>query len=287
MDTLIAIVTGASSGIGHEAALALRARGVTVYAAARRPMQDLEERGIRTLTLDVTDEESMRACVAAVVQREGRIDILVNNAGYGSYGAIEEVPIAEARRQFEVNVFGAMRMTQLVIEHMTGPHRGRIVNVSSMGAHFAMALGGWYHATKYALTALSDALRQEVYPFGIDVVLVEPALIHTEWPKVAAEHLTRAAGLGKYAAISRSFAAGLEFVGQGFGADPAILGRVVALASTTPYPRTRYRKGMGAWSMPLLLSLTPDRVVDAGIRFFLAHLDTILNLVRTTTPTDD
>ena len=279
MEKLVALVTGASSGMGRETALALNSQGVAVYAGARRPMPDLEARGINTLSLDVTDEDSLRAGVDAILEKEGRIDILVNNAGYGSYGAIEEVPIAEARRQFEVNVFGAMRLTQLILPHMTDRGSGRIVNISSMGGKFAMALGGWYHATKYALEALSDALRQEVRPFGIDVVIVEPGMIRTNWPMIAAKNLRAVSGLGKYAVISQNFAAALDFAGQGFATDPAVLGRVIARAATTKHPRTRYRKGMGSLATALI-PLVPDRVLDAGIQVFLTHLDTLLRLVE-------
>ncbi|MCL2735217.1 MAG: oxidoreductase [Propionibacteriaceae bacterium] len=280
MEHMIALVTGASSGIGHEAALALKAQGVTVYAGARRPMPDLQDKGVHALSLDVTDEASLQSAVGTILEREGRIDILINNAGYGSYGAIEDVPLDEAKRQFDVNVFGAMRLTQLVLPHMIANHRGRIVNISSMGGKFSMALGGWYHATKYALEALSDSLRQEVRSFGVDVVLIEPGMIHTEWPKIAAEHLRSTSGLGKYSTIARNFATMLEFAGQGFATDPAVLGETIARAATCRRPRTRYRKGMGALGLIILLSITPDRLVDATIRLFLTHMDQLMELIR-------
>jgi len=280
MSNLVALVTGASSGMGRETALALNAQGVTVYAAARRPMPDLEDRGIHTIHMDVTDEDSMQAGVSQILDAEGYIDILVNNAGYGSYGAVEDVPMAEAREQFDVNVFGAMRLIQLVLPQMIDRGRGRIVNVSSMGGKFAMALGGWYHATKYALEALSDALRQEVGPLGVDVVLIEPGLIHTNWSVIAARNLRATSGLGKYAVIAQNFAAALDFAGQGLATDPAVLGRTIAHAATTKHPRTRYRKGMGALTMTALLPLVPDRVFDFGVNWFLTHMDTLLDLVK-------
>jgi len=266
--------------MGRETALALKAKGVTVYAAARRPMPELEDRGIHTLHLDVTDEDSIGAGVNAILNAEGRIDILVNNAGYGSYGTIEDVPPAEARRQFDVNVFGAMRLTQLVLPQMIDRGRGRIVNISSMGGKFAMALGGWYHATKYALEALSDALREEVGPFGVDVVLIEPGLIHTNWPVIAAKNLRETSGLGKYAVIAQNFAAALDFAGQGLATDPAVLGRTIAHAALAKRPRTRYRKGMGALPMTVLLPLIPDRIFDFGVNMFLTHADSLLSLVK-------
>ena len=279
MESLIALVTGASSGIGREAALALKAQGVTVYAGSRRPMPELARRGIHTLTLDVTDDESCQAAVAAVLAAEGGIDILVNNAGYGSYGSIEELPMSEARRQFDVNVFGAMRLAQLVLPHMTAERSGRIVNVSSIGGRFSMALGGWYHATKYAMEALSDALRQEVRGFGIDVVIIEPGLIHSEWAGIAAKNLKAASGLGKYSAIAQNFAAGLEFANRAMATNPEVVGRTIARAATTAHPRPRYRKGAGALAVTTLVPVVPTRLYDAMITFFLEHIDDILELL--------
>ena len=285
MDGLIAFVTGASSGIGRQAGLALKAAGVTVYGGARREMSDLERHSIRTLNLDVTDDDSMRGAVEKILDDAGRIDILVNCAGYGSYGSIEDVPLAEARRQFEVNVFGAMRLAQLVLPQMTARHTGRIINISSMGGLFSMALGGWYHATKYAMEALSDSLRQEVRPFGVDVVLIEPGLIHTEWAHTAIANLESTSGLGRYSAIAANFAAGLRFASRSMATDPEVIGGLIAHAATTSKPHTRYRKGMGALSMTTMTSLLPDRLIDAGILFFLNHAKDLLELL--TNPDDD
>ena len=189
--TGVALVTGASSGIGEDTAHKLRALGYIVYGAARRTdrLQALAADGIRPLAMDVTDDASMSAGVNRILEETGRIDVLVNNAGYGSYGAIEDVPIDEARRQFEVNVFGLGRLTQLVTPHMRAQGSGTIINISSMGGKLTTPLGGWYHATKYAVEALSDALRMELRPFGIDVVVVEPGGIRTEWSSIAADHL--------------------------------------------------------------------------------------------------
>ena len=283
MDSLVALVTGGSSGIGRESVLALQAGGATVYAAARREMPDLQARGVRALAMDVTDEDSLQAGVSRILDETGRIDVLVNNAGYGSYGAIEDVPMAEARRQFDVNVFGAMRLTQLILPTMIAQGRGRIINISSMGGRFSMALGGWYHATKYAVEALSDALRQEVRPFGIEVVLVEPGLIHTEWTKIAADHLLATSGMGKYAVIAENFAAALRLAGPGTASDPSVIGRTVARAATCAHPRTRYRKGLGAIPLTVLTDLLPDRVYDAGVRLLLTHLGGLIGLIGSPT----
>ena len=174
--TRTALVTGASSGIGEETARRLQGLGYTVYGAARRTgrLEKLAAEGVRPLAMDVTDDASMTAGIARIIEETGRIDVLINNAGYGSYGAIEDVPIDEARRQFEVNLFGLGRLVQLVTPHMRGQKSGTIINISSMGGRLTTPLGGWYHATKYAVEPLSDALRMELKPFGIDVVLVEP-----------------------------------------------------------------------------------------------------------------
>ena len=281
MQSSVALVTGASSGMGYHTCLALKARGVTVYAAARREMPTLADRGIRCLTLDVTEEDSLTQAVATVVEEAGGIDILVNNAGYGAYGTIEEVSMDQARRQFDVNVFGAMRLIQLVLPSMLKKGRGRIVNISSMGGRFSMALGGWYHATKYAMEALSDSLRQEVRPFGIEVVLVEPGLIHTDWTKIAAANLRATSGLGKYALIAENFASALE-LGGGIATDPGVLGECIANAATTPRPRTRYRKGLVALPLTILMPNLPDRALDAAVRFALVHFGEIWDLIRTT-----
>ncbi len=188
MTERVALVTGASSGIGDATARRLAQSGYTVYAAARRAgrMDALQEQGIRTAALDVTDDASMVALTGKIIAETGRIDVLVNNAGYGSYGALEDVPIAEARRQFDVNIFGMARLTQLVLPHMRGQRDGYIVNISSVGGEMWEPLGSWYHATKFAVEGLSDSLRAEVSCFGIKVVVIEPGAIRTEWAAIAA-----------------------------------------------------------------------------------------------------
>ena len=198
----VALVTGASSGIGEATVLALLDTGYTVYGAARRVdrMAALVDAGAKVLAMDVTDDESMTAGVALVLAEAGRIDLLVNNAGFGSYGALEEVPLAEARYQFDVNVFGLARLTQLVLPGMRGQGSGRIVNISSIGGKIYEPLGGWYHATKFAVEGLSDSLRMELAPFGIQVVVVEPGAIRTEWGGIAADNLRKVSGDGPYAA---------------------------------------------------------------------------------------
>jgi NAD(P)-dependent dehydrogenase (short-subunit alcohol dehydrogenase family) len=197
----VALVTGASSGIGEATALELAKAGYTVHAAARRVerMNHLTESGIRPISMDVTDDSSMQAAVEKIIADTGRIDVLVNNAGYGSYGALEDVPMDEARYQFEVNVFGAARLTQLVLPHMRKNRSGKIVNITSMGGKIHTPLGAWYHATKFALEAISDCLRLELKPFGIDVIVIEPGGIRSEWADIAADKVRAVSSDGPYA----------------------------------------------------------------------------------------
>ena len=188
----VILLTGASSGIGYQTAESLAKEGHIVYGAARRieKMETLKQFEVKPIYLDVTDEESIKSAIDTIIGDEGRIDVLINNAGYGSYGAIEDVEINEARRQFEVNLFGLARLVQLVLPHMRKQKAGRIINVSSMGGRLTTYFGAWYHATKYALEAFSDALRMEVADFGIDVSLIEPGLIKTDWGIIAANKLS-------------------------------------------------------------------------------------------------
>src|SRR5213595_1378549 len=181
------LITGCSTGIGRATAEHLAARGWTVYATARRPeaIRELGSRGCQTLALDVCDEASMHAAVETIERAEGAVGVLVNNAGYGQEGAFEEVPMAEVRRQFETNVFGLARLTQLVLPGMRRQGWGRVINVSSMGGRLTFPGGGYYHATKHAVEAISDALRFEVRPFGIDVVVIEPGAIRTAFEETS------------------------------------------------------------------------------------------------------
>ncbi len=196
----VALVTGASSGIGATTARRLAALGFTVYAAARRAerLEPLATDGIRVLAMDVTDDESRRLGIETILAETGRIDVLVNNAGYGSYGAVEDVSADEARAQFDVNLFGAAELIRLVLPAMRSQGSGTIVNISSMGGRLYTPFGGWYHATKYALEALSDCLRMEVAPFGVNVVIIEPGAIRTEWGAIAADRLLASSVGGAY-----------------------------------------------------------------------------------------
>ncbi|HEY4017407.1 MAG TPA: oxidoreductase [Pseudonocardiaceae bacterium] len=268
MTTKVALVTGASSGIGESAALKLRELGYTVYGAARRveKMKALADAGVEVLAMDVTDEASTTEGVRRIIAETGRIDVLVNNAGYGSYGAIEDVPLAEARAQFEVNVFGAAQLIRLVAPHMREQGSGRIINISSMGGKVYTPFGGWYHGTKFALEALSDSLRGELRPFGVQVVVIEPGGIRTEWGGIAADNLRKTSSAGAYA--ERAAKMGKQ-LGRPMGSDPKVIGNAIARAATVRRPRTRYAVGMGAKPGIFLRWLLPDRAFDGLLRLGL------------------
>ena len=240
------LITGCSTGIGRATAERLAARGHTVYATARRldAIADLEAKGCRLLALDVTDEASMRAAVDHVVAAEGAVGVLVNNAGYSQSGALESLDIDDVRRQFETNVFGLLRCSQLCLPGMREQGWGRIVNMSSMGANFVFPGGGVYHATKYAVDAMSDALRFEVAGFGVDVVIVQPGLIVTEFGETAAAS-TPAEASGPYghfnAAVAKTTAEAYKGPMARLGAGPDAVAKVVERAITARRPRIRYR----------------------------------------------
>ena len=264
-----ALVTGASSGIGEATALQLAELGYTVYAAARRVdrMADLAARGIRTKSVDVTEDGSMVALVETIIADTGRIDALINNAGYGMYGALEDVPIEEARRQFEVNVFGLARLTQLVLPHMRAQRDGYIVNISSMGGKIWEPLGSWYHASKFAVEGLSDSLRVEVAEFGIKVVIIEPGTIRSEWADIAAAQLEATSANTPYARQAKLVAAGLRAAERLFiAAGPEVVAEVIGKAVQDPRPRTRYTAGGGARAFLLAERILPDRGFDRIIQ---------------------
>ena len=268
------LITGCSSGIGRETARHLAGRGWTVYATARKvdAIDDLAGNGCQVLPLDVTDDASMVAAVEVVKQDHGAVDALVNNAGYGEYGPVEEVPIDAARRQFETNVFGLARMAQLVLPGMRRQHQGRIVNVGSMGGRFTFPGGGWYHASKYAVEALSDALRFEVRPFGISVVLIEPGTIRTRFAETAVGEREAPAPIdeGPYASFNAAMAGTVHGAYEGplgrFAVGPDAVAKVIEKALTVDRPRARYPVTMGARAMLGARKVLPDRAFDALLR---------------------
>ncbi|MEY9844777.1 NAD(P)-dependent dehydrogenase (short-subunit alcohol dehydrogenase family) [Streptacidiphilus sp. BW17] len=286
----VVLVTGASSGIGEATVRRLQALGCTVYAAARRVerMSGIAELDrVHVVAMDVTDPESNRAGVERILAEAGRIDVLVNNAGYGSYGAVEDVPLSEARAQFEVNLFGAADLIRRVLPQMRARRSGRIVNVSSMGGRIHSPLGGWYHATKFAVEGISDCLRLELQPFGIQVVLIEPGAIRTEWGGIAADNLLATSGSGPYAGQAKAMAKTLR--GDritSFGSAPTVVAEAIAHAVQSERPRTRYAIGSGAKPLIMLRRLLPDRAFDTLMRR-ASRLPAPPAAVSTTVPTID
>jgi len=265
----VALVTGGSSGIGESTARALLAQGFTVYAVARRvdKMAGLAAEGVHTFAMDVTDDASMTAGIARIIDEQGRIDVLVNNAGYGSYGAVEDVPIDEARRQFEVNVFGLARLVQLVTPHMRAQKSGRIINISSIGGKFYEPFGAWYHATKFAVEGFSDSLRMELRPFGIKVVLIEPGPIRTEWNEIARDSLLERSGDGPYAEWAHKAHDVMErFDEPSRASTPEEVADKIVKAATVSRPAARYPVGKGAGTILRARKLLPDGAFDVIVK---------------------
>lgn len=267
------LITGCSTGIGRATALRLAGRGFAVYASARRleSVADLAESGCRPLRLDVTEEASMRDAVERIERERGVVDVLVNNAGYGLQGALEELPLEELRRQFETNLFGPMRLTQLVLPAMRRRGSGRIVNVSSVGGRITTPGTGAYHASKHALEALSDVLRFELRGFGIDVVVLEPGAIRTRWMHTALASLeSRLDPKSPYAALDRAVASQMEashrgVLGLAAGSAEAVA-RVIERAITAPRPRARYVVPPVTRLFILAHRWLPERAWDAFMR---------------------
>lgn len=260
----VVLITGASSGIGKEAAQLLVQKGLKVYGAARNveKMKDLIPLGIEVLSLDVTNEKSVENCIKNIIDREGRIDILVNNAGYGSFGAVEVVPIEEAKRQFEVNLFGLGLLIQKVLPVMRAQNSGRIINVSSMAAYFSEPNGGWYHATKAALERYSDSLRMEVKRFGIDVVLIQPGMIDTEWQSIAMQHLIKTSAGTVYEASAAKQAVNMTNTYK-MASKPIVVAKTIAKAATAKRPCARYKTGGYAKLIIFISRLVPTRLFDS------------------------
>lgn len=266
----VALVTGGSSGIGAATARRLHAAGYVVYAAARRTerMSGLVATGVRALSMDLTVDESMTTGIDRVLAEAGRIDVLVNNAGYGSFGSLEEVPLSEARHQFEVNVFGPARLTQLVLAGMRAQRYGRIINISSIGGKIYEPLAGWYHATKFALEGLSDSLRVELGPFGIDVVIIEPGAIRSEWGAIAAANLRERSAAGPYGPQAAPMATVLSVYERRAWllSPPEAVARAVLTAANARRPKTRCAAGRGAKAILLARRALPDRAFDRALQ---------------------
>lgn len=265
----VILLTGASSGIGYDTAVALAQQGHKVYAAARRVdrMEPLRQYGIVPLKMDVTDEASMQEGVKTLLDAEGRIDVLINNAGYGYFGAVENVPMDDARNQLEVNVFGLARLCQLVLPTMRAQHSGRIINTASVAGRSVFYYGGWYHVSKYAVESLSDALRMELKPFGIDVVIIEPGAIKTNWGIIAADHLTESSKGTAYEQTGTMMANNLRnmYLSNTIS-DPAVVRKAIVRAVNARRPCTRYRIGRMANAIVFFHWLLPTRWWDAFLR---------------------
>jgi NAD(P)-dependent dehydrogenase (short-subunit alcohol dehydrogenase family) len=271
MASKAALITGCSTGIGRATAERLAADGWKVYATARRPesIEDLKAKGCETLALDVTDEASMEAAVDHVVKAEGAVGVLVNNAGYSQSGAVESVPLDQIRRQFETNVFGLVRMCQLVLPGMREQRYGKIVNIGSMGGRLVFPGGGIYHGTKYAVEALSYALRFEVKGFGVDVILIEPGLITTNFGDAAVATVTHEDD-GPYAHFNKSVSKTTENAYNGpmakLGAGPEAVAATIAKALNASRPKARYPVTASAHLLINQRRFTPDGVWDLMMR---------------------
>ena len=274
----VILVTGCSTGIGRATALVGKERGHRVFASARRrtDLAELAERGIETVQLDVTDAASVEAAVQAVLGAAGRIDALVNNAGYGQYGAVEDVTLPEWRAQFEVNVFGALRLLQAVLPTMREKRKGTIVNVSSVAGKVTIPFAGPYCASKHALEAVSDALRVEVAPWKIRVVVIEPGPIATHFGARTREVTARILqSHGPYSSFYGNAERASEREFQRGTRPPELVARVIVGAIESRRPKTRYRVAPMAKILVPLKGLASDRFLDRRLKRALKLPDSI------------
>nr|WP_277351797.1 oxidoreductase [Antrihabitans stalactiti] len=259
------LVTGASSGMGKATAEKLLSQGYIVYVAARRldKMRDLEELGAVAIAMDITKDADVVAAVDRIAAENGGIDVLINNAGFATYGAMEDTALADARYQFEVNLFGLARLTQLVLPYMRQQGAGTIVNISSMGGKIYTPMGAWYHATKHAVEGWSDCLRLELKPFGIDVIVIEPGIMQTEFGDVLVGPLLERSGEGAYADLATKVAEATTAMKDANGGSPAsLIADVIAHSIAAKRPKTRYVAGRYAQPLIVMRKLFGDRVFD-------------------------
>ncbi|WP_300492252.1 oxidoreductase [Flavobacterium sp.] len=261
----VILITGASSGMGKETAKALIKQGHTVYTVARRieQMQDLKVLGGHPIQMDVTNEVEIEIVVNTIVQKEGKIDVLWNNAGFGLYGSVEDIPLTEARRQFEVNVFGMAAVTQKVVPHMRKAKSGTIINTSSMGGKMYFPMGAWYHASKHAVEGLSDCLRLELKAFNIKVVVLEPGFIATEFGSVLLDNFSKISKNSAYTAMMDKIAKGTADAAKGNGSSKSsVIADTVVKIVTSNNPKTRYRVGKFAKPMVWMRTYLGDNLFD-------------------------
>ena len=257
------LITGASSGIGKATAVYLAQNGYVVYGAARRAdkLQALKEYGIKPLTLDVTDDDSIVHCVNTILGESGSIDILINSAGLGSYGALEDVPIAEGKNQMEINLFGAARLIQLVLLGMRNNNFGKIVNISSIGGKIGLPMGSWYHASKFAIEGLSDSLRNEVKPFGVDVIVIEPGGTKSEMMGIGSEDLLRVSGHTAYSKFAQALINSYAEMEKN-SSEPLVIARLIKESIEVKKPKTRYIGGAMAKPMLFMRKILSDKLLD-------------------------
>lgn len=257
------LITGASSGIGKATAIYLAQNGYKVYGAARRieKLKELAKFGIKPISLDVINDESMVACIDDIIKEAGRIDVLVNSAGSGYYGALEDMPLSDAKYQMEVNVFATARMIQLVLPSMRAQKYGKIVNISSVGGKVTLPMGGWYHASKFAVEGLSDALRKEVQSFGIDVVVIEPGGTKSEMTGLGTEYLSKISGNSVYAPLAKGVIKMYADIVKS-ASDPIVIAKLVQKGIEAKCPKARYVGGSGAKLMLFLRKIFSDRMFD-------------------------
>lgn len=262
----VILVTGASSGMGEELVKTLLKDGHILYGGARRidKMNVIKKAGANVLNLDVTDDDSMVNCINAVIKNEGRIDVLINNAGFGLNAAIEDVSMSDARYQFEVNVFGMARMIQLILPYMREQGSGKIINISSVAGKVSSPMAGWYHASKHAVEALSDSLRMEVAQFGIDVIIIEPGSVKSEWGTIARDNTIKISGNGSYKEMTKTYVEMVNSSGSQ-ASEPAVISKLVKKAIDAKRPKTRYVGGHMAVPILILQRLLSDRAYDALI----------------------
>ncbi len=259
----VVVITGASSGMGFETLKTLVEEGETVYGTGRKDedLEKIREVGGLPLKVEMTEFKSIDLAVSKVIDEQSRIDVLINNAGYGLYGAVEEVPVQIAKHQFEVNLFGLAKITQLVIPHMRNNGSGTIINISSMGGKIYTPFGAWYHATKHALEGWSDCLRLELKAFNIKVVIIEPGAIHTPWSNLMHDNLMKYSGNGPYAKIVKKMA---DTTTDAYkkSSPPSVVAKAVSKAINSKNPKTRYAVGKNAKLLIFIRTKLGDRLFD-------------------------
>lgn len=261
----VILITGASSGMGKVTAEKLIKEGHTVYTVARRidQMQDLASIGGKPLQMDVTNEADIEKVVDTIIQNEGKIDVLWNNAGYGLYGSVEDVSLEEARKQMEVNVFGLAAVTQKVVPFMRKQKSGLIINTSSVGGKVYFPMGAWYHASKHAVEGLSDCLRLELKPFGIDVVILEPGFIATEFGSVLLNNFEKISKDSAYSDMMNAIITNTKKTeAEGGNSQPTVIADAVSKIIKTKNPKTRYSVGKMAKPLIFLRNLVGDKMYD-------------------------